>query len=182
MPESWALHTHALDVREVDLARVLILRLRRPSEKTLDRMGALLGVSLPTTPNTAIGQQPRSIWLAPDAWIIVGAVQPISEIEAAAEDASVLCVDASSTHFVVEIAGASARALIAKGCSLDLHPRVFGSNSAASTWMAQARVQIERIGDAQAFRLYFERNLRLYLRAWFEDALLEFKEAAVAPA
>jgi sarcosine oxidase subunit gamma len=47
-------------------------------------------------------------------------------------------VDVSASRAVIELAGAQARAVLAKGCGLDLHPRSFTAGRCAQTVLARA--------------------------------------------
>jgi sarcosine oxidase subunit gamma len=76
-----------------------------------------------------------------------------------------------------ELSGRRARTALAKGCSLDLHPRVFGPATCAQTLLAQVPVLIA--GGAtpdgtEAFRVWVDVSLTHSRRAWLCDAALEY--------
>ena len=72
-----------------------------------------------------------------------------------------------------------ARDLLAKGCSLDLHPRVFGRGGCAQSHLAKAQVVLHQVSDEPAFDLYVLRSFADYLWAWLEDAAGEYGLAVV---
>jgi sarcosine oxidase subunit gamma len=88
--------------------------------------------------------------------------------------------DVSSGQTVIAIDGEYARDLLAKGCTLDLHPRVFGPGACAQTLLAKAPVLICQRRDATRFELIVRRSFADYLWRWLEEAAKEFGMAIVA--
>lgn len=175
MAEIWHCAAGATTVRERAATPIATLRLRHPSADDLARIGVLIGVLLPTTPNTAVGDAIRVIWIGPGEWLIIGSTMTSAAIEAAAIDSvSALCVGVGDGRCVFDVTGAHAADLLAKGTSIDLHPAIFAEGSAAMSLFAQINVVIDRPPDLSGFRLYFDISLRPYLHRWFEDALVEF--------
>ncbi|GAA1623422.1 sarcosine oxidase subunit gamma [Actinoplanes couchii] len=86
------------------------------------------------------------IWLGPDEWLVVGppgAQKRLTErLESgrleSVSDTSV--VDVSAQRTTLELRGPGALELLALGCSLDLHPRVFGPGRCAQTTLAHTPV------------------------------------------
>lgn len=147
------------------------------------QLGAALGAALPTTPNTvaeAADGQAHVLWLGPNEWLIVGpegaapdvAPDLESRIRGAADGAFVTTVDVSANRVGVELEGAHARALLAFGCALDLHPRGFGPGSCAQTLVARAGVILWALGaePAPTFRLLVRPSFASYLETWLRDA------------
>ena len=56
-------------------------------------------------------------------------------------------VDVSAQRTTLRLRGEHARDLLAGGCSLDLHPRVFGRGAAAQTLLGQAGVVLMALDD-----------------------------------
>ena len=147
------------------------------------RLGAALATALTTSPNTvaeATEGQVQVLWLGPDEWLVIGPegagpeVAPALEaaIRVAADGALVTSVDVSSNRVGLEIAGADARALLAFGCALDLHPRGFGPGSCAQTMVARAGVILWALGaePTPTFRLLVRPSFAAYLETWLHDA------------
>ena len=67
------------------------------------------------------------------------------------------------------------RDVLAKGCSIDLHPRVFGRGSSAQTVLGQAGVVLLALSDAgDAYAVLVRSSFAGYLADWLLDAALEF--------
>jgi sarcosine oxidase subunit gamma len=66
------------------------------------------------------------------------------------------------------------RDILAKGCSIDLHPRVFGRGSSAQTALGQAGVVLLALSDTGDDYLVLVRSsFAGYLGDWLLDAALE---------
>ena len=68
-----------------------------------------------------------------------------------------------------------ARDVLAKGCSLDLHPTVFGPGTAAQTMLGLAGVVLIALDDAGTdYRILVRASFARYLADWLIDAAEEF--------
>jgi len=84
-------------------------------------------------------------------------------------------VDVSAQRTTVRLRGARARDVIAKGCSLDLHPSVFGQGGAAQTTLGRAGVVLIPLSDnGTDYRLIVRSSFARYLADWLIDAAEEF--------
>ena len=100
-----------------------------PSDRAfMDGVERALGLALPVEPNTvSVGDALQALWLGPDEWLIV---TPRDE-QVAVADALVEALvgvfasvtDITGGQTVVTLSGERSRDVLAKGCSLDLHPR-----------------------------------------------------------
>jgi sarcosine oxidase subunit gamma len=169
--------TRTVAVAEAPPAEVLMLRIRRPDEGVMGALAGVLGATPPSTPNTTAGSDPRTLWTAPSEWMISGrnvaALAP--QIAEACEGSVHHLADVGSGYSIFVVRGASARDLLAKGCSLDLHPRAFQPNRCARTLLAQVRVLIDQLSDEPVFHIYADASYAGHLRAWFDDARREFQ-------
>ena len=114
----------------------------------------------PTEPNTVAG---AAIWLGPDEWLVLGGRETDFPDAAAA-------VDVSANRVVLELSGADAADVLARGCSLDLHPSVLGPGRCAQTLLARAQVILVR-DDVDRFRILVRPSFAGYVRAWLRDAI-----------
>lgn len=188
-------------LREVPFLAQVNLRVD-PSGPEAARLAPTLGARLPIEPNTAIRTGEHDVlWLGPDEWLVVGpdgAAERIADavrnaIDGSAESlgggvggeagsvASVASVvDVSAQRTVIEVAGARARELLAKGCSLDLHPRVFGSGQCAQTLLARAGVIVlPRGGPEPVYWVLVRATFAEYLAWWLVDARREYEPVGV---
>ena len=141
---------------------------------------AALGVDLPTAPNTWVPTGTgRAVWLGPDEWLLTSTTETPEELEARVR-AAVLplggsATDVSAQRIGLRLTGARVRDVLAKGCSIDLHPRVFGRGSSAQTLLGQAGVVLLALSDAGDDVVVLVRSsFAGYLADWLLDAALEF--------
>jgi sarcosine oxidase, subunit gamma len=141
---------------------------------------AVLGVDLPTAPNTWVPTGTgRAVWLGPDEWLLTSTTEAPEELEARVR-AAVLplggsATDVSAQRIGLRLTGARVRDVLAKGCSIDLHPRVFGRGSSAQTTLGQAGVVLLALSDAgDDFVVLVRSSFAGYLADWLLDAVLEF--------
>jgi sarcosine oxidase, subunit gamma len=139
-----------------------------------------LGVDLPTIANTWLpADAGRAVWLGPDEWLLSSTTETPEEFEARVR-AAVLplggsATDVSAQRIGLRLTGARVRDVLAKGCSIDLHPRVFGRGSSAQTMLGQAGVVLLALSDAgDDYVVLVRSSFAGYLADWLLDAALEF--------
>ena len=141
---------------------------------------AALGVELPTAPNTWVpAGTGRAVWLGPDEWLLSSTTEAPEELEARVRAAALelggSATDVSAQRIGLRLTGARVRDVLAKGCSIDLHPRVFGRGSSAQTMLGQAGVVLLALSDAGDDVVVLVRSsFAGYLADWLLDAALEF--------
>ena len=134
---------------------------------------------LPPTGESVTDGDRTTLGLGPDEWLVLGPYGTQSEIERELRDAiarsggwgAVTDVSAQRTTFV--LSGPQARDVLASGCSLDLHPRAFGSGRCAQTDLARANVILHQVDERPTYELLVAGSLAAYLAAWLADALEE---------
>ncbi|MGS0686245.1 sarcosine oxidase subunit gamma [Nakamurella sp. GG22] len=144
----------------------------------------LLGARLPTTPNTWVATSAgRAIWLGPDEWLLTSAAHtPDALDEQARETVQPLggaVVDVSAQRIGLRLTGSRVREVLAKGCSIDLHPRVFHRGRAAQTTVGLAGVILLGLSDPADtqhgdYLLLVRSSFAVYLAEWLLDAAQEF--------
>jgi len=75
---------------------------------------------------------------------------------------------------VLEISGPRTRDVLAKGCILDLHPRVFAPGDVALTMIAHMTVHLVQIDEAPSFELSVFRSLAGSLLHWLTASAEEY--------
>ncbi|MDP9870103.1 MULTISPECIES: sarcosine oxidase subunit gamma [Streptosporangium] len=147
-----------------------------PGSRAAGDIGAALGASLPTEPGTYVTSGVDVLWLGPDEWLVVG--EPGAErdlparLRAAAGTGHVAVTDVSAQWTTLVLAGPRARDVLAHGCSLDLHPRLFGPGRCAQTMLARAQVLLAAHGGEE-FRVSVRPSYAGYLADWLLDAAAE---------
>lgn len=140
------------------------------------------GTRLPTAPSTwAPAGDGRLIWLGPDEWLLTS---PGTAPEALEEELRSLlrpvggsAADVSAQRIGLRLGGPRARQVLAKGCSIDLHPRVFPAGQAAQTLLGQAGVVLLALAEEE-FAVLVRSSFAGYLASWLLDASLEYADPA----
>ena len=140
---------------------------------------AAAGVELPLQPNTtARGASIAALWLGPDEWLLTApageerGLAPTLRSGLGGRHAAV--VDVTESRTVIAVSGAKARDLLAKGCTLDLHPRAFRPGTCAQTGLSRAGVLLHLVDDTPTFEITIPRSFADYLWTWLADAAREY--------
>jgi sarcosine oxidase subunit gamma len=182
------LRTHPLDAwaaafeRLPDTVRITV----EPFVAMIDvRLGTVgpevssrLGVDLPTAPNTWVATgSGRAVWLGPDEWLLTSTTDSPAELETRVRDAVLplggSATDVSAQRIGLRISGTRAREVLAKGCSIDLHPRAFHAGRSAQTTLGQAGVMLLSLGG-EGVAVLVRSSFAGYLASWLLDASLEY--------
>jgi sarcosine oxidase, subunit gamma len=137
-----------------------------------------LGVDLSTVPDTwAPTEAGRAVWLGPDEWLLTSAAEVPEELEARVRAAVVplggSATDVSAQRITVRLTGPRVRDVLAKGCSIDLHPRAFGRGRSAQTTLGRAGVVLLAEGGDD-YVVLVRSSFAGYLADWLVDAALEY--------
>jgi sarcosine oxidase, subunit gamma len=137
---------------------------------------SLLQQGLPVTPNSWT-KGPQSVyWLAPDEWLIVApaGTDLFARLGTIAHK-SISTANWQSGAFVqMRLSGDAARDVLAKGCTLDLHPQSFLAGQCAQTLLAKAGVLLAFEDSRPAFSLIVRRSFAEYVALWLAHAGEEF--------
>ena len=128
----------------------------------------------------------RVLWLGPSEFLVVAPEEAhdslggtlIGSLTAALGGAPGQVVDLSANRTTFELAGPRARAVLEKGCALDLHPRSFPPGTALSTEVGNIPVVLEKTGE-EDFRLFPRASFTDYLGRWLLDAMREYASPEV---
>ncbi|MFI2301723.1 sarcosine oxidase subunit gamma [Actinacidiphila glaucinigra] len=169
----------ALRLAELPFLAQIDLRLD-PGGPAAEAAGLALGAPLPLEPCTSVRTGDLAVlWLGPDQWLVVGPPGAQEDLEArlrkAAGEAHVSVTDVSAQRTTLLVSGPRARDLLAHGCSLDLHPEVFGPGACARTVLARAQVVLVAREEARAgFWVLVHSSFAGYLTDWLLDAATEY--------
>ena len=159
------------------------LRLDPKDADALTAAGAVLGGSLPRTPNTAAAtvNDKTLLWLGPDEWLVTGPAPEGAALEATLRDRLEsrhhALTDVSAMYATLALSGPRAREVLMKGCRLDLHPRAFAPGACVQTALAKAQVILHHTGDAPTFEITVRNSFAHYLASWLLDAMAEYRPA-----
>jgi sarcosine oxidase, subunit gamma len=135
---------------------------------------SVTGCRPPAKPNTvARGNGYDILWLGPDEWLVRSQQQQASTLEkrlaAALAEQFASAVDIGSGYTVLEASGEKVRDVLARGCPLDLHPRVFGQGSCAQSHYFKASIVLIPAGD-NVYELVVRRSFADYFVRIMLDA------------
>ena len=122
----------------------------------------------PTTPSCTI------YWLGPDEWLL--ATEPGIEKDLAAQLCKNLAgqcyslVDVTGGQVLIRLSGDRAREALARGCTLDLHPRAFKAGQCAQTTLAKTSMLIALADDTPTFDIIVRRSFADYAARWLRHS------------
>ena len=136
-----------------------------------------LGQTLPIEPNTISNGDLDMLWLGPDEWLILASAKEIAALKSALDTALAGIHSAvnviSGGQVAMGLAGNHVRQLLAKGCTIDFHPRQFVSGMCVQSGLARTNVLIAAPDD-DVFMLIVRRSFADYLLRWLSDAAGEY--------
>lgn len=146
--------------------------------KFLSKANEILRQDLPLAPNTTSAGLSMIYWLAPDEWLIVtpGGVRPAlpTLLDDALQGMYASMNVITGGQIAMRISGEHSAALLAKGCTLDLHPRSFAVGQCAQTGIAKASILLARVDNTPTFDVIVRRSFAEYLALWLRRAGNEF--------
>jgi sarcosine oxidase, subunit gamma len=157
-----------------------VLNLRGNPDDTAFREGVsqALGLDLPTQACTTVANDThRLVWVGPDDWFVIGPKGQAGAIEAALREAlagqHVAVTDVSGGYTVLHLSGTPVRDVLAQGCPLDLHPRVFGPGASAGSVFFKASVWLWQADDAPVYEVLVRSSFRGYVWLMLERCTQE---------
>jgi sarcosine oxidase, subunit gamma len=151
-----------------------------PDGLAASQASAILGLDLPTTPSTYVSNDTVTvIGMGPEEWLITAGASSAAALEtalrAAVGEHGGAAIDVSAQRTTLRLSGPDAREVLAKGCSLDLHPKVFTKGTAAQTMLGLAGVVLIALDAAGTdYRILVRASFARYLADWLIDAAEEF--------
>jgi sarcosine oxidase subunit gamma len=142
-----------------------------------------LGFDLPRPGYSATNGLTTAIWIAPETWLILRDGSPGDEL---ARELTAACAAAASIadqtwgKSIVRISGARARDVLAKGCRIDLHPRVFAPRKSVVTPIAHIHAVLMQIDATPTFDLIVPSTLARDFVEWLRLSAAEFGYEIVA--
>ena len=123
----------------------------------------LFDVALPIEANTtARSDTLTALWLGPESWLLVAGAESsltdFTEKRDAINQQGGALFDTSASRVAWTLAGPRAPDVLAKGCPLDFHPRVFAAGSCAQSLYGHVGVLIEKRDEIPTFTLMVARS------------------------
>jgi heterotetrameric sarcosine oxidase gamma subunit len=134
------------------------------------------GASLPTTPTIAAGNELAFIWSGPGHWLALGpqATEPVEASLGAVFSTHASVFDQSGSRVLLDLRGARVRDVLAKGVSIDLHPRSFRTGDVAVTTASHLAVHLWQVADDPVYRLLVVRTYFDSLWRWLAASAAEY--------
>lgn len=157
-----------------------------PRSEAAARIASVTG-GLPAGCGEVAGTEPVSVlWLGPSEFLVVAPEDAhdslggelLGSLTSALGDAPGQVVDLSANRTTFELNGPLARAVLEKGCALDLHPRSLKPGTALATEVGNIPVILLKSGE-ESFRLFPRASFADFLGRWLLDAMREFASPEV---
>ncbi len=158
-----------------DLSLGLITARRGMRTTCIDSLRASYDLDAPMTARIVHGRTLSLAWAGPETWLAIGSARPDIETELKAvvgQAASI--VDMSDQRVVMRISGPMTRTVLAKGVTIDLHPRVFKPGDTAITPLAHITTQLWQVDDTPTFDLVSPHATARDMFHWLTVSAAEF--------
>nr|WP_274382843.1 sarcosine oxidase subunit gamma family protein [Methylorubrum extorquens] len=157
---------------EIGLATIIVAGGREAALREIlhDR----LGWWLPEVGTTSIQGERGLVWSAPGQWLGVAETRrDLSSLQELLQGVAAV-TDQSDGRAVVRVSGHRARAMLAKGVALDLHPRAFRTEHTAVTNIAHINAQIWQRDEGPTYDIMVARSFAGSFWSWLTHAAAEF--------
>lgn len=141
------------------------------------------GASPPTTATVAAGSELAFVWSGPGHWLALGphASEPVEARLGAVFGPHASIFDQGGSRMLLELRGPRVRDVLAKGVSIDLHPRTFKTGDVAVTTASHLSVHLWQVADEPVYRLLVVRTYFDSLWRWLAASAAEYGCEVLAP-
>jgi sarcosine oxidase subunit gamma len=145
-------------------------------------LGEILGVAVPPLGHASVGPAAAILSLGPGRYLVTAPSSELRDrITAAITPADGSVTDLSHGRAILELAGAEAVAVLAKGLAVDLHLSAFPPGRVAQSVIHHIDVTVHRL-EPDRFQLIVLRGFAEDFVEWLMDAGLEYGIAFAGPA
>lgn len=135
---------------------------------------AATGIEAPSTGRANRAGSGMIAWNGPDMFVAVSTDPALAERLRTTVAGNAAIVDQSDGKILFRIAGRDARTLLAKGVTVDLHPRAFAAGHVALTPLSHLSVMLVQSGDAPSYEIVLSRAFAADFWHWLEESAGEF--------
>jgi sarcosine oxidase subunit gamma len=177
--------TAGVEVQEVVGLEIAAVIARRTAVTTLPgRAEQEFGIALPATPGRSVNGNLAFVSTGPGRWLAIRPMEPPVDLAARlkshlGDDASI--IDQGHAYSVLRLSGHRVRDALAKGVTVDLHPRAFRTGHVASTVVSHIAVHLWQIADDPIYELATTRSSAASLWHWLEASAAEYGIDVIAP-
>ncbi|MEO8675983.1 MAG: sarcosine oxidase subunit gamma family protein [Casimicrobiaceae bacterium] len=142
----------------------------------VDEVQRLFGIALPVAPHTIVQTDPvTAVWLGPSSWLLVaGGASPLADFTAKRDALNAIrgaLFDVSASRIAWTVSGPRSATVLAKGCPLDFHPRVFAAGMCAQSLLGHVNALFIKHDDTPTFTV-------MVARSYARDVWHALREAA----
>ena len=157
---------------------VVQVQARKSQEASLaNALLAAFGLKLPGPNHASTAGEWSAVWIQPGMWLVTspftGPGDLINRLATIVGTTASLS-DQTFGKTVLRLAGLHARDVLAKGCRVDLHPRVFGPGQSAVTPLSQVSCVLSQMDDKPTFDLIVPSTFAVAAVEWLEIAAAEY--------
>ena len=164
-------------IRHIQASVVEVMAPRQHEAKVNGMIEQALGIGAPKPGKAVIHGPLSAIWLRPASIMIVGELDKagdlVKRLSPGVTSPAVL-VDQTHGKTVIRLSGGNARAVMAKGCRLDLHPRVFHPGASASTRIGHINCTFVQRDETPTYDLVVPSTFARAFVDWILPASEEF--------
>lgn len=135
------------------------------------------GIDWPGAGQSTMAAGTTMLWTQPDGGLVTaprGGDGVLAAALAAALDGHATVIDQTHGRIAIGLDGADVRAVLAKGCRIDLHPREFAPGRVVGTVIAQVNCLLHRVDDGNRFDLLVASTLAQPFFHWLTGSAAEF--------
>ena len=165
-----------------NLTAIQVLAYAGQYETAAAAIGKALDIDCPVVPGSfGSNDHTQVIWNGPNSWMIIASDeksgsnsnQLLMALKKEVGDLAAV-IDQSHGRCGLRLSGKHARAVMAKNCAIDLHPRAFKAGNCALTSVAHMSTLVVQLDDTPSYDLFVARSLaRSFVHA-IEHACREF--------
>lgn len=168
----------ALTICHMPQAPKLLLRGNPAEPLFVEAIESMLGLPLPTRPNSSTGNDPSLLWLSPTGSLVLGLKHDFGRMAGLLRDRlggrSGDAIDVSDEYEHIRIGGSASADLMAAVCLIDVSLAAFSGASVARTLVAGVPAIVHRREGGSELELYVDRSYVHHLMSALRAQSAEF--------
>lgn len=159
------------------LAIVQVQARKNQESALMSALSGAFGLKLPAPGQASTAGEWSAVWIQPGMWLVMSPFSGPGDLLnrlAAIVASTASLTDQTFGKTVLRLAGPHARDVLAKGCRVDLHPRVFGPGQSAVTPLSQISCVLQQIDDTPTFDLIVPSTFATAAVEWLEISAAQF--------
>jgi len=161
-----------------------VIARRNQAERAAEAAQLACGIAPPATPTINTSRDLAFLWSGPGHWLALEppGPEPVEARFGAMFGSLASVFDQSGSRVLLELRGPRVRDVLAKGVSIDLHPRAFKTGDVAVTTASHLAVHLWQVADEPVYRLLIVRTYFDSLWRWLAVSAAEYGCEVLAPA